>query len=194
LSGEDLPVQRCIHNENQSENIDGVNANIVTVIQENYRKAVSRGRTLKHERPLPKTMPRPLLIYDGRSPLFRRAVAAFTRGTDLQPVPWESRPVQAFLAAQFGDRPFAFILVEDDTVHVGSETVAAVLRRYADGRLPGLAANAYPATADPLGRLIHGREPADLDGSFDLKPAASAHLDPLRRQGTIPIGEGVDEQ
>lgn len=139
-------------------------------------------------------MSRPLLIYDGRSPLFRRAVATFTRGTDLQPVPWESRPVQAFLTAQFGDQPFAFILVEDEVVHVGSETVAAALRRYSDGRLPGWAADAYPATAGPIGRLVHGREPADIDGSFDLEPTAGAHLDPLRREGTIPVGEGGDEE
>lgn len=136
-------------------------------------------------------MSRPLLVYDGRHPLFRRAVAAFTRGTDLRPVPWKSPAVQRFLAAQFDEPPFAFCLVEDGVVHVGSETVERALARHVDGPLPGLLADAYPATAAPLGRLIHGREPSPLDGTFDLRPEASAHLDPLRRSGSIPVS-GVD--
>lgn len=137
---------------------------------------------------------RALLIYDGQSPVFRRAMAAFTRGTDLRPVPWESRPVQRFLEAQFGGQPFAFLLVEDDVVHAGSETVTRALRRRFDGDLPDRLAAVYPRMAEPFGRLFHGRAPADLDGTFDLKPEAVARLDPLRREGTIPVTDEADAE
>ena len=131
---------------------------------------------------------RPLLVYDGSDPAFRRGIRALTCGTDLRPVPWESDPVQAFLAAQFGDRPFAFLLVEGDRVHAGSETVARVLeRRGVDGRLGALLRRAYPATAAPLGRLVHGREPADVDGTFPLDERAATHLEPLRAVVDVPV-------
>ena len=135
---------------------------------------------------------RALLVYDGRSPVFRRAMAAFTRGTDLRPVSWESPPVQRFLEAQFDGQPFAFLLVEDDAVHAGSETVTRALRRRFDGDLPDRLADVYPRAAAPFGRLFHGRAPADLDGTFDLKPEAAARLAPLRREGTIPVTDGAD--
>lgn len=117
-------------------------------------------------------------------------MGALTRGSDLRPVPWESAPVQAFLRAQFGDRPFAFLLVEGDQVHAGSETVARVLERQGvGGSLPGFLKQAYPPTAAPLGRLIHGREPAALDGTFPLDERAAAHLEPLREPVDVPVRE-----
>lgn len=131
---------------------------------------------------------RPLVVYDGSRPAFRRAMGAFTRGTDLRPVPWDAPRVQAFLTAQFDDQPFAFLLVEGDRVHAGGETVARVLRRRSVAApLAALVERAYPAVADPVGRAVHGREPADLSGTFDLDERAAAHLDPLRRTVEVPV-------
>jgi hypothetical protein len=134
---------------------------------------------------------RPLLVYDGSSPLFRRAAAAFARCSgDLKPVPWQSDAVQAFLDAQFGSRPFAFVLVEGESVHVGRETVERVLRREGVGApVAGLFGRLYPLVAAPFGRAVHGREPADLGGTFSLKPDAAVHLRPLRRGYSIPVEE-----
>jgi hypothetical protein len=135
-------------------------------------------------------MTRPLLVYDGSEPAFRRVMGALTRGSDIRAVQWESASVQAFLRAQFGDHPFAFLLIEGDRVHAGSETVARVLeRRGVGGRLPALLQRAYPPTAAPLGRLIHGREPAALDGTFPLDERAAAHLEPLREPVDVPVRE-----
>ena len=136
-------------------------------------------------------MTRSLLVYDGSSPLFRRAAAAVTRcSSDLRPVPWQSGAVQAFLDAQFGSRPFAFVLIEGESVHVGRETVERVLRRGGVGvPIAGLFGRLYPVVAAPFGRAVHGREPADLSGTFTLKAAAATHLRPLRRGYTIPVEE-----
>jgi hypothetical protein len=134
-------------------------------------------------------MDRALLVYDGRRPVFRAAMAAFTRGTGLVPVRWESATAQSLLEAQFGDRPFTFLLVEDDVVHAGSETV----RRALDRRgvpAAGLAERLYPAIAGPFGRLVHGQEPADITGSFPLAEAAEPHAERLRRRYEVPVNGG----
>jgi hypothetical protein len=133
-------------------------------------------------------MTRSLLVYDGRTRWLRTLADAVTRCSDVTPVPWESDAIQAFLGAQFGSHPFAFMLIDDDTVHVGSETVERVLRRRGlSAPVSGLFGRAYPLAAGPIGRLFHGREPSDLDGSFPLTEDARAHVDPLRHARTIPV-------
>ncbi|MFB6117983.1 hypothetical protein [Halosegnis sp.] len=131
---------------------------------------------------------RPLLVYDGSRRLFRRVAERLTADSDLQTVSWDAEPVQAFLEAQFDDRPFAFILVEGDQVHAGQTAVARLLRRSgADERAVRLAERAYPAVAGPFGRVVHGQAPADLAGTFPLDERAQAHLAPLRDATEIPV-------
>jgi hypothetical protein len=134
--------------------------------------------------------PRPLLVYDGSKRLFRTAANRLTDGATLRPVRWGHESVQAFLDAQFGSRPFAFILVEDDHVHVGAETVTRLLRKGGvDGGVARLFERAYPTVAGPFGRVVHGQAPADITGSFPLDEQARGHLAPLRREQTIPVTE-----
>ena len=123
-----------------------------------------------------------VLVYDGSNAVFRAAAAAATRRLDeVVPARWEAEPVQAFLEAQFDARPFAFILVEGDSVHVGTETVERVLTRMglADPLVAGLT-RAYAVGGDPFGRVVHGRTVADIDGTFPLSPDADAHLAEFR--------------
>jgi hypothetical protein len=132
-----------------------------------------------------------LLVYDGSNPLFRAAVEAATRRSEgIVAVRWGAEPVQAFLEAQFGARPFAFILVEGDSVHVGQETVERLLRRMglADPVVDALK-RGYAVGGAPFGRLLHGRSVADLDGTFPLSEEAEAHLADLRRIREISVCE-----
>jgi hypothetical protein len=136
---------------------------------------------------------RPLLVYDGSRPAFRAAAALFTRRTDLRPVPWADPAVQSFLAAQFDDRPFVFCLVEADAVHVGRESVERALRaRGAPERVVAALGRLYPEVAGPFGRVVHGREPAAIAGTFPLTEAASEALAPLRESHRIPVEEAGD--
>jgi hypothetical protein len=130
-----------------------------------------------------------LLVYDGSNRLFRTAVESFVEPIEgLRAVRWDAEPVQRFLEAQFGDRPFVFLLVEDDTVHVGAETVRRVLeRRGVAGPVAELFGEVYPATAAPVGRLVHGEVPPDRHGSEPLDEAAGEHLAPLRRSVEITV-------
>jgi hypothetical protein len=136
-----------------------------------------------------------LLVYDGGNPLFRAAVEAAThRSDELVAVRWDAEPIQAFLDAQFDARPFAFILVEGDSVHVGTETVGRVLSRMdlADPLVDGLK-RTYAAGGAPFGRLVHGRTVADLSGTFPLSAEAESHLAGLRQVREIPVREASAE-
>lgn len=135
-------------------------------------------------------MSQSLLLYDGSKEVFRTVADALAdRSETLEPVPWEGESAQQFLEAQFGGKPFAFILIEGESVHVGAETVERVLR---DQGVPesvthGLTC-AYPAVSAPLGRVIHGRKPADIEGTFELAEEARPHVRSMGAAGSIPAG------
>jgi hypothetical protein len=134
-------------------------------------------------------MPRSLLIHDGSTPCLRTAADALTaRADDLVPAAWGDPAVQAFLDAQFDARPFAFLLVEGSSVHAGEATVARLLERWGvDPAVAALLERLYPLVSAPFGRAVHGREPADLHGTFELTDAARDCLEPLRRAYEIPV-------
>ena len=152
---------------------------------------MTRRLTRKHQTPdaHSRHVKKSLLVYDGSNALFRTAAAAATsRSDELAAVRWGSEPVQAFLDAQFDARPFAFIFVEGDSVHVGTETVGRLLGRLgvADPVVDGLK-RAYAVGGDPFGRVVHGRTVANIDGTFPLSPEAATHLEDLRQVHEIPV-------
>lgn len=126
--------------------------------------------------------PSSVLVYDGRKQAFRSAVDLLTYGiADLVAAPWESDAVQEFLEAQFGSRPFVFCLIDPTAVHVGEAAVRRALE--ARGIAPPVARGferLYPLVADPFGRVVHGEAPADIHGSFRLKPEAQPYVDAIR--------------
>lgn len=129
-----------------------------------------------------------VLLYDGRRRAFRALADRVADCADgLVTAPLESERAKRFLEAQFGDQPFAFVLVEGDSVHVGSAAVRRVLRRSGVGPVAGLAGRAYPALAPAFGRVVHGEEPADIDGTVPLADAARDPLAALRGV-SIPVG------
>ncbi|MFB6128097.1 MAG: hypothetical protein ABEJ79_12510 [Halolamina sp.] len=139
-------------------------------------------------------MRRSLLIYDGSVAPFRAVAERFAaRVEDLRVVEWDSERVQAFLQAQFDGRPFAFILVEGESVHVGGATISRLLRRRGAGEPTAELGRAlYAATAAPFGRVVHGQEPADIDGTFSLTEAAADRLAPLRTVTDVDVPVRTD--
>jgi len=138
---------------------------------------------------------RSLLVYDGSNPLFRAAAEAATgRSADLSAVRWDAEPVQAFLEAQFDDRPFAFIVVDGDSVHVGEAAVEWLAERSAVAA-PVVAAlkAAYATGGAAVGRLLHGRAVADLSGTFELSAEAAPYLRSLRVVREIPVEDAAVE-
>ena len=131
-------------------------------------------------------MPPAVVLYDGRRRAFRALADRLAARRDLVTVPLASTDARRFLDAQFGGRPFAFVLVEGESVHVGSAAVRRLLRRRGVGPVADLAARAYPAIAPAFGRIVHGQEPADLDGTVPLADAARDPLSALRGV-SIPV-------
>jgi len=132
---------------------------------------------------------RTLLIYDGSTRLFRAVADTIARFSEtLTLVPWESDAVQAFLRAQFGDPPFALVLIDGNAVYVGESAVGHALDDL-DVAAPvsDLVTQLYPAFAAPFGRVVHGKAPAEIHGTFKLDEAAAAHIESLRRVHTIPV-------
>jgi len=133
-------------------------------------------------------VPPAVLLYDGSRPAFRTVADAATRCADLRAVPLESDAAERFLDAQFDERPFAFVLVEDESVHAGGATVERVLeRRGLGGPVAALARRAYGPLSGPVGRLIHGQAPADVDGTRPLRDAARGPADRLREGTAVPV-------
>jgi hypothetical protein len=132
-----------------------------------------------------------LLIYDGSNPAYVQvAERVATAWADLRPVAWSDERVQSFLAAQFGGRPFSFLLVEAETVFAGEAAVERLVARLGvSDLLAALVRETYAEVADPFGRVFHGQAPADLNGIFALDETAGKHVDPLRRPITIPVDE-----
>lgn len=132
-------------------------------------------------------MPPAVLLYDGRRRAFRAVADRLASCDDgLAVGRLESPPARRFLKAQFGGQPFAFVLVEGESVHVGSAAVRRLLRRRGAGPVAGLVARAYPPLAPSFGRVVHGEEPADIDGTFSLADAARDPLAALRGV-SIPV-------
>jgi len=131
-------------------------------------------------------VPSAVVLYDGRHRTFRALADRLATRTDLVTAPLESTDARRFLDAQFDGRPFAFVLVEGASVHVGSAAVRRLLRRRGAGPTADLAARAYPVFAPAFGRVVHGQEPADLDGTLALADAAREPLSALRGV-SIPV-------
>jgi hypothetical protein len=131
-----------------------------------------------------------LLVYDAEPAWARRAAALVEGQIDgLELVPWQTAGVQSLLRAQFDEEPFVFLAVDLDCgiVHAGSETVGQLLREWgAPDTVAALFERAYRVAADPVGRRLHGREPADIDGTFSLDETAARHAESLHRTCRSP--------
>lgn len=118
-----------------------------------------------------------VLLYDGSRAVFRSLAAAVERHAGLVLVPLESGTGCAFLDRQFGERPFAFLLVEDGRVYAGRSAISRLLERYGvSDRVTAAVERLYAVGGDPFGRVVHGAEPADLDGEFPLDGGAETAL------------------
>jgi hypothetical protein len=100
---------------------------------------------------------------------------------DVIPIPWESDVAQDFLKAQFGSRPFVFVLVEGDVVHAGETAVKKTMdaRGVATPLARGFEA-LYPKIAAPFGRVVHGEAPAEIHGTYKLDPDAREYIEAIR--------------
>ena len=126
----------------------------------------------------------PVLIFDGDCPYCSIAAVALRRLEGIEAVPWEADPVGPFLEAQFGDRPFAMVLVDprERRVYAGRSAAEELATRAGTpGIVGGLVRDNYDRIADVVGTLSgRGRDPADVHDTYPLDPAAGDLVDELR--------------
>lgn len=128
-------------------------------------------------------MSQSILIYDGPNKVFRRLARWVAGQSDsLTLVPWRTAESREFFAEQFGDHLFAFVAIDIDegVVRAGSETIGHLVREWgAPDTMATMAERAYTTVGGPLGRIVHGQRPADVDGAFTLTEGARPHVENL---------------
>jgi len=128
-----------------------------------------------------------VLIYDGECPYCSIAAVALKRLDDVVAVSWYDDPVEEFLDAQFGERPFAMILVDPDEgrVYAGRSAVEELADRAGTPGIVGsLVRDNYERIASAVGTLSgRGRDPADFHDTYPLEEAAAGFLPALRAAG-----------
>ncbi|MFB6130167.1 MAG: DUF393 domain-containing protein [Salinigranum sp.] len=118
-----------------------------------------------------------VLIFDGDCPFCSAASSALRRVDGVGAVPWSDEAAQAFLAAQFGEVPFALAFVDrrDERVWAGREAARELCER---AGLPVLVRDVigdnYEGVADAI-RTVAGadREPDVYHGVFPLSESAA---------------------
>jgi len=128
---------------------------------------------------------RGVLIFDGDCPFCSAAASALRRLDDVAAVEWDHEASQAFLEAQFGETPFALVLVDRaaETVWVGREAARELCDRAGVPTLvQDVVGDNYESLADAI-RTVTGvdREPDAYHGEFPLAAPAAERFPDLSR-------------
>jgi predicted DCC family thiol-disulfide oxidoreductase YuxK len=124
-----------------------------------------------------------VLIYDGECPLCSAAATALRRLRTVGAVSWYDDAAQAFLEAQFGERPFALMFVdrEAETVHAGRAAASELCERAGLPVLVGdVVGENYESIADAV-RTVAGldRSPDPYHDTYPLADEAVERFDAL---------------
>lgn len=124
-----------------------------------------------------------VLIYDGECPYCSVAARALEAVDDLGAVSWYDDPAQSFLEAQFGETPFAMVLVDSEQrrVYAGKAAAEELTQR---AGMPGLAGSLVRDNYETIARVVglasgRGRDPDDVHEQYDLTDDAATVFDDL---------------
>ncbi|MEF8780752.1 MAG: DUF393 domain-containing protein [Haloferacaceae archaeon] len=120
---------------------------------------------------------RAVLVYDGECPYCSVAAAAVRRLEDVAVVSWYDESAQEFLAAQFGEVPFAMVLVDADRrrVYAGRSAARELADRAGTPELVGsLVRDNYERIASAVGVASgRDRDPDPYHGEYPLREDAA---------------------
>jgi hypothetical protein len=124
-----------------------------------------------------------VLIYDGECPYCSVAAKALERVDDLGAISWYDETAQSFLDAQFGDTPFAMVLVDrpDQQVYAGRAAAEELTSRAGMPDLVGsLVRDNYGTIARAVGLASgRGRAPDDVHERYALTDSGREAFDTL---------------
>jgi hypothetical protein len=131
-----------------------------------------------------------VLIYDGECPYCSVAARALERIENVGALSWYDDAAQSFLEAQFGETPFAMVLVDPDeaggTVYAGRGAAEELSTR---AGLPSLVGSLVRDNYDSIAKVVglasgRGREAADCHGRFALTDDGRTAFDGLASAAT----------
>ena len=124
-----------------------------------------------------------VLVYDGECPYCSVAARALRRLDDVGAISWYDEAAQAFLDAQFGERPFAMFLVDrgERRVYAGRAAAEELAER---AGTPGIVGSLVRENYDRIARAVGAvsgreRDPDDYHEVFPLADDAAALYDRL---------------
>ncbi len=124
-----------------------------------------------------------VLIYDGECPYCSVAARALEAIDDIGAISWYDDPAQEFLEAQFGDTPFAMVLVDESekTVYGGRAAAEELTDR---AGMPGLVGSLVRDNYESIAKVVglasgRGRDPDDVHERYELTEAGAAAFEAL---------------
>lgn len=124
-----------------------------------------------------------VLIYDGECPYCSVAASALKRLDDVEAISWYDDAAQSFLAAQFGETPFAMVLADrrENRVYAGRAAAKELADR---AGMPGLVGSLVRDNYETIARVVgiasrRGRDAADVHSHYRMAPEAADRFDAL---------------
>ncbi|QCJ45621.1 DCC1-like thiol-disulfide oxidoreductase family protein [Haloprofundus sp. MHR1] len=124
-----------------------------------------------------------VLVYDGECPYCSVAARALRRLDDIGAISWYDDAAQAALEAQFGETPFAMVLVDArrGRAYAGRSAAEELADRAGTpGIVSSLVRDSYDRIAAAVGAASgRERDPDDVHDSYPLTDAAREQFDAL---------------
>jgi hypothetical protein len=124
-----------------------------------------------------------VLIYDGECPYCSVAARALKRLDEVAAISWYEDTAQQVLEAQFGETPFAMVLVDRrlNRVYAGRSAAKELADRAGmPGIVGSLVRDNYDTIADVVGKASgRGRDPDDFHDEYPLADAVRELFDEL---------------
>jgi glutaredoxin len=124
-----------------------------------------------------------IVLYDADCPYCSAATKALRHVDDLGALSWDEAASQSFLTAQFGEMPFAIILVDsaEDRVYVGKSAAQELATR---AGLPDLVGELVENEFDRIEAVVeklggHEQSPDDFHGEYELTADAREAFEEL---------------
>lgn len=113
-----------------------------------------------------------VLIYDGECPYCSVAATALEQVDDVGAISWYDDAAQSFLEAQFGETPFAMVLVDaaEQRVYAGRSAAEELARR---AGMPDIVGSLVRDNYETIARVVglasgRGRDPDDVHERYEL--------------------------
>lgn len=129
-----------------------------------------------------------LVIYDAECSYHDQLSSAFESADALKTVDINSSAVQEFLDTQFNWQPYAFMVVDGDTVYVGEyATEHLVTRLGVPGAVTQLAQSQASPVSTVVSTLVRRKDTDPIHGEFPLQPEANDYVESVTTGTSVQI-------